>query len=264
MFTLLKSKTLSLGSSISIYYNIVTGKFKIMTFKNKNSTSNIRDFFKRWPVFYYFVEIVFGPTLLLGLNAKDFLKKYKLKEGVVNVGSGPRRLDSSVQNIDKFDYKGVDIVADIEKRVPLENSSVSGIVCDNVLEHLSNPESAIREFHRILRPDGLVYISTPFYYPFHPSPSDFTRWTKEGLLNLFEEFEIVEIGVRSGPFSALSVTLSYLFATVFSFGSNFLYWLLLDLSMLIFFPIKFLDFIFNYWPNAVNMAAVLYLVVKKK
>lgn len=235
-----------------------------MAFKNKDNGSCTRDFFKRWPAFYYFVEVVFGHTLLLGLNTKGFLGKYKISGEVINVGSGPRKLGPTIKNVDKYKYEGVDIIADIQEKTPFGDATISGIVCDNVLEHLSNPESAIREFHRILRPDGLVYISTPFYYPFHPSPSDFTRWTKEGLLNLFEEFEIVEIGVRSGPFSALSVTLSYLFATVFSFGSNFLYWLLLDLSMLIFFPIKFLDFIFNYWPNAVNMAAVLYLVVKKK
>lgn len=235
-----------------------------MISSSSNKDSVIRDFFKRWPKFYYFVEIVFGPTLLLGLNAKDFLNKYKIKGEVINVGSGPRRLSPSIKNVDKFNYKGVDIVADIEEGTPFEDGAISGIICDNVLEHLPHPQKAVQELKRILKHDGLMYISTPFFYPFHASPSDFTRWTKEGLLALFEEYEIVEIGVRSGPFSSLSVTLSYLFATIFSFGSNFLYRLLLDVSMLLFFPIKFLDVIFNYWPNAINMAAVLYLVVKKK
>lgn len=232
--------------------------------ENKKSGPPMRNFFKRWPPFYYFVEVVFGHTLLLGLNVEKFINKYSIKGLILNVGSGPRRLNLEIKNIDKYYYEGVDIVADIEERIPFDDSTVSGLICDNVLEHLANPHKAVMEFKRVLKPKGLIYISTPFYYPFHPSPCDFTRWTKDGLIELFREFEIVEIGVRSGPFSSLSVCLSYLFATVFSFGNNFLYWLLLDVSMFIFFPIKFLDLIFNYWPNAINMAAVLYLVVKKK
>jgi SAM-dependent methyltransferase len=235
-----------------------------MASKNIREGSQFREFFKCWPVFYYFIVIVFGPTLLLGLNPKGFLKKYEKEGETINIGSGPRRIDPMVKNVDKYQYKGVDIVADIEDMVPFADSSVSRIICDNVLEHVSNPYKAVHELKRILKSDGVLYISTPFCYPFHPSPSDFTRWTKEGLLKLFEDFEIVEIGVRSGPFSSLSVNLSYLFATIFSFGSDFLYWLLIDLSLLLFFPIKFLDAVFNYWPNAINMAAILYLVVKKK
>lgn len=235
-----------------------------MTSKNKISDSAIRDFFKQWPKFYYFVEVVFGPVLFLGLNAKKFLSKYNISGEVINVGSGPRRLTPDVKNVDKFNYEGVDIVADIEEGIPLKDGSVTGIVCDNVLEHLPHPQRAVVEFERILKSGGLAYISTPFFYPFHASPCDYTRWTKQGLIELFEGFEVVEVGVRSGPFSSLSVTLSYLFATIFSFGNNFLYWLLLDLSLLIFFPIKFLDIIFNYWPNAINMAATIYLVVRKK
>lgn len=235
-----------------------------MTPENKIKDSVIRDFFKQWPKFYYFIEIFFGPVLLFGLNAKDFLRKYNIKGEIINVGSGPRRLSPDVKNVDKFNFKGVDIVTDIEEGIPFEDASISGIVCDNVLEHLPHPQKAVQELKRVLRSGGLVYISTPFFYPFHASPSDYTRWTKQGLIELFDGFEVVEVGVRSGPFSSLSVTLSYLFATIFSFGSNFLYWLLLDLSMLLFFPIKFLDIIFTYWPNAINMASVLYLVVKKK
>ncbi len=235
-----------------------------MTAQTESKGPSIRDFFKRWPTFYYLVEIVFGHTLLLGMNPKDFLRKYAAEGEVINVGSGPRRLGPEVKNVDKFQYEGVDILSDIEDMQPFGDASVARIVCDNVLEHLPHPYKAVSELKRILKPGGFLYISTPFYYPFHPSPSDFTRWTKEGLLQLFEEFEVMEVGVRSGPFSSLTVTLSYLFATVFSFGNDFLYWFLLDASMFLFFPIKFLDVFVNRLPHAANMAAVLYLVVKKR
>lgn len=230
--------------------------------ENKNG-NDIRDFFKKWPSFYYFVMVVFGPVLFLGLNPKKFLRKFEKEGDVLNVGSGPRRIDKNVINVDMYKYEGVDVVADISN-LPFESNSVGKIICDNVLEHVKNPEKVAEEIYRVLDHGGYVYISTPFIYPYHSSPSDFTRWTKEGLENLFDDFEIVESGVRSGPMSALNVWLCYIFATLFSFGNEKLYWFLVNLSIFIFFPIKFLDIIFNYWPKAINMSATIYCVFKKK
>ena len=155
------------------------------------------------------------------------------------------------------------MVAD-ERSVPLPDECVSRIVSDNVHKHVKDPISAVKEMHRLLSSGGYVYVSTPFMYPFHSSPYDFQRWTTEGLKELFRDFEIIETGVRSGPFSSLTVLLNHLFATIFSFGSVRLYSLLLNLVMIVTFPIKFLDVIFNYWPQADTMASVLYCVVQKK
>ena len=225
--------------------------------------TDVREFFKRWPTFYFFIATVFGPLMFCNLSAKKFLAKYPREGRTLNIGSGARIIGSEVENVDIYPYKGVSIVADAT-HLPLENSSVSRIISDNVLEHVKNPQAVVAEMYRLLEPGGLAYIATPFLYPFHSSPSDYQRWSAEGLRELFAEFEMVELSVRAGPFSALTAYLCHMVGFIFSFGSSRLNSLLTNLVMFVLFPIKFLDLIFNYWPSAHTVAAVLYCVVRKK
>lgn len=235
----------------------------IMKTQEITVASDIRTFFKQWPKFYYFIMVVFGPILFTGLSAKGFLKKYQVKGKILNLGSGPRIISKEVVNVDIHPYVGVDMVADI-CAVPLPSGSVQGLISENMLEHVESPERAVSEMYRLLAPRGVAYIEVPFLYPFHASPSDFHRWSKEGLRKLFGQFEIIEIGVRGGPFSALNAFLCHFVGSLFSFGSDRLYSLFTNLVMFIFFPIKYLDIIFAYIPNAVYVAADLYCVIRKK
>lgn len=223
----------------------------------------IREYIKRWPTIYYLALVTIGNVLFVGLSPKKFLKKYNPKGVILNLGSGPRVIREDIINVDIEKYEGVSVVADLTK-LPFENDSVDGVICDNVLEHVKEADSAVSEIERILKNRGLAYISTPFMYPFHSSPYDYHRWSEMGLKELFNKFEIVDFGVRAGVFSALNAHLCYLFATVLSFGSERLYWILVDLSLLIFFPIKFLDVFMIPIKQAKHAAAVYYMVVRKK
>ena len=51
---------------------------------------------------------------------------------------------------------------------PLGANSVDVIVCDNVMEHVPDPEAFFSEIHRVLKDDGLVCIRTSnrWSYPF--------------------------------------------------------------------------------------------------
>jgi SAM-dependent methyltransferase len=229
----------------------------------KTLSDDLRSYFKRWPRFYFFVMIVFGPILFTGLSPKVFLRRYPSTGKVLNVGSGPRRIAAGVINIDLHPYAGVDILADASS-IPLSDGSVGRIISDNVLEHVENPTAVVAEMYRLLESGGMAYIAIPFIYPFHSSPNDYQRWTKPGLAELFKRFEIVDTGVRAGPFSALVAYMCHLCGFLFSFGSARLDSLITNLAMFVFFPIKFLDTVFSRWPRAENMAAVLYCVIRKK
>jgi SAM-dependent methyltransferase len=198
-----------------------------------------------------------------GLSSKKFLQKYPTKGAIFNVGSGPKILGANVINVDIYPYPGVSIVADA-CNVPKPDGSVSRIISDNVLEHVTDPRAAVREIHRLLEPGGYAYIAIPFIYPFHSSPSDYQRWTVEGYRELFKDFDITELGTRAGPFSALNAWAMHLFGFVFSFGSPTLNSLFTNLSMFVLFPLKLPDVIFNHWPKSETMAAVLYCVIRKK
>jgi SAM-dependent methyltransferase len=89
------------------------------------------------------------------------------------------------------------IFADVT-RTPLKAQSVDCILCTEVLEHLPNPQACVDEIHRLLRDDGLVLASTPFFYPVHADPYDFQRFSADGLRHLFRNFKSVEIYPMGG------------------------------------------------------------------
>jgi ubiquinone/menaquinone biosynthesis C-methylase UbiE len=54
---------------------------------------------------------------------------------------------------------------DLNKELPFENSQFDGATCLNVIYALSEPDLFIRELSRVLKPGGVVIISTPLLEP---------------------------------------------------------------------------------------------------
>jgi SAM-dependent methyltransferase len=52
---------------------------------------------------------------------------------------------------------------DLNQSLPHPSESFDYVTCLEGLEHLENPFSAIREFHRILKSGGKIYLSVPNY-----------------------------------------------------------------------------------------------------
>lgn len=48
-----------------------------------------------------------------------------------------------------------------EERLKIKNNSIDTINCSDTIEHVFDPERMIKEFHRILKPGGIVIIITP-------------------------------------------------------------------------------------------------------
>ncbi len=223
----------------------------------------LRHFYKRWPRFYYFMATVFGPALFVGMSPRTFIKSFSSPGSLgLNLGSGPRSLGEHIINVDIGDYKEVDIRADCIA-VPLRDNSVDFIICEELVEHVPEAGRLIAEVHRMLKPGGHAYFAVPFLYPYHASPHDYTRWTRDGFLSLLHRFSVVASGIRAGAFSALAAYCCYLFALVLSFNSKKLFWLFMNASIFIFFPIKFLDIFFYRAPMAFTAASVFYYVVRK-
>jgi SAM-dependent methyltransferase len=93
----------------------------------------------------------------------------------------------------------VDLVGTAYK-IPADDGSFDSALCTSVLEHLEEPELALRECHRILRSGGMAIYSIPFIWHLHEEPRDFYRFSKYGLKYMFEKagFEIAEIEPLSG------------------------------------------------------------------
>jgi SAM-dependent methyltransferase len=110
---------------------------------------------------------------------------------VLNAGCGTRDISSSlvagaVTQITKYDIESQDpdvVVGPLED-VPFHDATFDSILCNAVLEHVRNAEECIRELARVVKPGGHVVVAVPFLQPFHPCPTDFRRYTAEGLADL--------------------------------------------------------------------------------
>lgn len=238
---------------------------------NDNEVENlfyrIKNYVKFHTQIYSALVSVFGPVLdiPLRISINNFFKKFKVTDDqiIVNIGSGNTNLTEGVINLDLVDYKNVSIVSGIE-RLPFRDKSIDIIINVAVLEHVKNPESVVKEIHRVLKTGGQMYSYIPFIQPFHASPYDYNRVTIEGIKYLFKDFEIIETSITAGPMSAFLWIFQEWIAIVFSFGIRYLYYFNLFIIMFLTFPFKILDLFLIKHPMASNMASGFSIITHKK
>lgn len=151
-----------------------------------------------------FKDFITPPSVNLHINSKlkDLLNTSGNKAKVLELGSGKRRLNAEVVNMDMELFPNVDVIGDAH-RIPFKKNSFDAIIADAVLEHVEDTPFVVDEILRVLRKGGLVYAEIPFLQPYHPAPKDFRRYTLEGIEHLFKQFEKIESGIAVGPTSAL-------------------------------------------------------------
>ena len=71
-------------------------------------------------------------------------------------------------------------------RFPFEDARFDGIVCNQVLEHVFDPQGFLGELRRVLRPGGKLLLTVPFVWDEHEQPWDYARYTSFGLRDLLE------------------------------------------------------------------------------
>jgi len=228
---------------------------------------SIKSFLKKNPKIYNRILFFTSHMYFYGLSAEKAIKKCfphgTSSKNIINLGAGTSNFGKNVKNIDVYPYKNIDIISDAEK-TPFENNSVDMVISRSVLEHMPNPEQAILEIKRILKPGGFVFLEMPFMFPFHGSPSDYTRYTIQGLKEKFKDFEIIQSGTRSGPIATLVIQLMYILALFLSFGSKKLYSLFLSFFMVTLSPLKIFDFLTWPFPQSEESANHIYFLARKR
>jgi SAM-dependent methyltransferase len=74
-----------------------------------------------------------------------------------------------------------DVTLGADGIVPLADESVDCVLSTQVLEHVERPATYLGEAYRVLRPGGALVLSTHGIWRYHPDPTDFWRWTIDGL-----------------------------------------------------------------------------------
>lgn len=131
-----------------------------------------------------------GNLIDIGCGTKPYKKVFE-KYVTSHIGIDHECTLHETLNIDRFGKAYT---------LPVEDEEFDCALCTAVLEHLEEPEKALRECHRVLRRGGVAIYSVPFIWHLHEEPRDFYRFSKYGLKYLFEKagFEIIEINALSG------------------------------------------------------------------
>jgi len=97
-----------------------------------------------------------------------------------------------------------DVLFDDMTRSRLPNSSMDGVAAIEVIEHVEEDDRFIQEVNRVLKPGGMVLITTPNgEFVVNRNPDHKRHYTRQSLFDLISKYfpgVEVEYAMRAGPF----------------------------------------------------------------
>lgn len=174
------------------------------------------------PVLKEIIELSKGKVIDIGCGEKPYYKYVKHKVESY-IGLDHPDTPHSKENID---------VLSTAYSIPFEDNFFDLAILTQVIEHLEEPQRALKEINRVTKIGGQLIIAWPFLYPIHEAPRDFFRYTSYGMRAMAEQagFEVQKMV----PVSGFWVTLFGL-TSLYIFGkSRYLYLILSPLILVLF------------------------------
>ena len=112
------------------------------------------------------------PDLLPGSRVLDLGGNKTRKRGQFDI----ERYDLRVVYANLSTAKLPDVQADAA-HVPFRDGCFDAVFCSELLEHVPDPRSVLREVYRVLRKGGKLLICAPFLVRIHGDPDDYGRYT---------------------------------------------------------------------------------------
>jgi len=149
------------------------------------------------------------------INAREFSKG----RVILDAGAGHQRykpfFDTAIyisqehpSGIEFKKMQGIeyDLIAPLDRLIPLKSDSIASVICTSVVEHVRYPEIFFAESYRVLHSGGRFYIHVPFTYHEHEAPYDFQRPTSYGLRAWLQSagFKKISIIPASNSFTGAS------------------------------------------------------------
>ena len=168
---------------------------------------------------------------------------------LLDAGAGESRFKSQLKNVryiaidtawgdPGWDYSKIDIIGSVD-RLPFDFNVFDVVICNQVLEHVKEPQLVLNELFRVLKHGGVVCITTPQGWGVHQAPHDYFRFTSYALSYLMKNagFKKITITPSGGYYSYLANRLTVFPKTLFWQIQN--NWL-----RVILFPLEILSYIF--------------------
>lgn len=143
-----------------------------------------------------------------------------------------------------------------------KDGSFDGVFSTAVLEHVLYPDKVISEIHRVLNNGAFIYSEIPLLQSVHEGALDFTRFTMSGHRRLLEGFEEIDAGMVAGPGTALTwsiVDFSRSLTTNRKISN-----LLSIATRVLFFWLKYIDYLLQKNPAALDAASCTYFYGSRK
>jgi len=88
-----------------------------------------------------------------------------------------------------------DLCSEDPDSIPIDQNSMSLVICSDVFEHLQKPWIAAKNVASLIKPGGYAFIYTVWSWRYHPVPIDYWRFSDECLKFLFDELDCIEAGL---------------------------------------------------------------------
>lgn len=139
-----------------------------------------------------------------GLYSEMLYFAPKMVGSILDVGCGQKPYQALFANVTQ--YVGLEFDSP-ENRVakqadyfydgttfPFDAVSYDCVLCNQVLEHVFNPDQFLQEIRKVLKPDGSLLLTVPFVWDEHEQPWDYARYSSFGLRSLLERngFVLIE------------------------------------------------------------------------
>jgi SAM-dependent methyltransferase len=150
--------------------------------------SNTENYIDNWfiHISYKKIPISFYVVRKSILKAIDELKP-KIHGQVLDIACGVMPYKNRLLNENVTQYLGIDLETSQYhntrkpdlfwdgKNIPLKNDSCDFVIATEFFEHYFDSENILKEIHRVLKKDGVLFFTTPNIWPLHEVPYDYNR-----------------------------------------------------------------------------------------
>lgn len=126
-----------------------------------------------------------GKTLDIGCGRKPYRDLFRASEYIGLELDTPENRATKAADVY---YDGV--------AFPFADASFDSVVCNQVLEHVFEPDRFLGEISRVLKQHGTLLLSVPFAWDEHEQPLDFARYSSFGLRYLLTSHGFAVVGAK--------------------------------------------------------------------
>jgi SAM-dependent methyltransferase len=119
------------------------------------------------------------------LLLEEIPRRLEALEPLAEISGDALRQEFGAKDVDVLEFPTFDL---LQATHTLDRASTYGVIlADQVLEHVRDPELALRGIQLMLRPGGLAVVTTVASFPLHNDDQygDFWRFQPRGLAELF-------------------------------------------------------------------------------